>query len=238
VLAGLDAPPAYYEHIAPLNLTGPRAPDLSFPRRAEGAELRCRIEAGEWVVDLRHRTLFAAGHLTGTLSFGVDGELATYLGWLIPWGTPVTLLGETCGQVTRAQRELVRIGIDRPAGAATGSPREWAAGAIGSFPAARFADLARAWQCGQVVILDVRRDAEWRAEHLAGAVHIPLHELPGRQGELPDVPVWVHSRVGYRSSIAASLLAAAGRQVVAVDDAFDRAAAAGLEVVGRQMLAR
>ena len=60
--------------------------------------------------------------MPGTLSFDLDGSFATYLGWLIPWGTPLTLLGRTPGQVAEAQRELTRIGIDRPAAAAVGSP--------------------------------------------------------------------------------------------------------------------
>ena len=91
--------------------------------RADAAELRRRIEAGEWVVDLRARRAFAAGHVPGTLSFDLDGSFATYLGWLIPWGTPLTLLGHTPEQVAEAQRELARIGIDRPAAAAVGEPR-------------------------------------------------------------------------------------------------------------------
>ena len=122
VLSGLDAWPAYYAQMGPANTAAPAtAPDLSLPRRADAAELRGRIEAGEWVVDLRKRVAFAAGHVAGTLNFGLDGSFATYLGWLIPWGTPVTLLGETVEQVARAQRELVRIGIDRPATHATGT---------------------------------------------------------------------------------------------------------------------
>jgi hydroxyacylglutathione hydrolase len=84
--------------------------------------VRRRIQAGEWVVDLRARRAFAAGHVAGTLSFDLDGSFATYLGWLIPWGTPLTLLGKTPEQVAEAQRELVRIGIDRLAAAADGSP--------------------------------------------------------------------------------------------------------------------
>src|SRR6266516_2941394 len=55
LLAGLDAWPAYYAHMAPANLAGPAGPDLSPPRPADAAELRRRIEAGEWVVDLRDR---------------------------------------------------------------------------------------------------------------------------------------------------------------------------------------
>jgi hypothetical protein len=46
---------------------------------------------------------FAAGHLARTFSFDLDGSFATYLGWLIPWGTPLTLLGQTAEQVAEAQ---------------------------------------------------------------------------------------------------------------------------------------
>ena len=122
LLAGLDAYPAYYAHMGSANAAGPSGADLSPPNRADAAELSRRLEAGEWVVDLRARRAFAAGHVAGTLSFDLDGSFATYLGWLIPWGTPLTLLGQTSEQVAEAQRELVRIGIDRPAGAATGHP--------------------------------------------------------------------------------------------------------------------
>jgi hydroxyacylglutathione hydrolase len=53
-------------------------------------------------------------------------------------------------------------------------------------------------------------------------VHIPLHELRGRLAELPYEPLWVHGQGGYRASIAASLLQAAGYAVTAVDDDFSR----------------
>lgn len=112
-------------------------------------------------MDLRTRTAFAAGFVPGTFNFGIDGQLATYVGWLIPWGSPVTLLGQTPGQVAEAQSELVRIGIDRPVAAATGSPREWSERPLGSFEQATFAHLARVRHHRRVVILDVRRVGEW-----------------------------------------------------------------------------
>ncbi|TVT51364.1 MBL fold metallo-hydrolase [Amycolatopsis rhizosphaerae] len=238
LLSGLDAYPAYYAHMGPANAAGPDAPDLTPPQRAEADELRRRIEAGEWVVDLRHRTAFAAGHVGGSLNFGLDLNFATYLGWLIPWGTPLTLLGETAEQVAEAQRELVRIGIDRLEAAATGSPREWAGGRpLGSFPTARFGDLAQVRHHRPVVVLDVRRNQEWHTRHIEGAVHIPLHELLERLPEVPDGEVWVHCHSGYRASIAASVLAAAGRQVVAVDDDYDEASSVGLPMAeGRAIL--
>ena len=232
LLAGLGAYPAYYAHMAPANAAGPSAPDLTPPAKADASELRRRIDAGEWVVDLRNRTAFAAGHAPGTLNFGLDGSFATYLGWLVTWGTPLTLLGERAEDVAEAQRELVRIGIDRPAAHATGGPEQWSDRPLGSFPTATFADLAAVRHHREVVVLDVRRADEHEESRVEGAVSIPLHELPHRLADVPAGEVWVHCAGGYRASVAASFLAAAGVQLVAVDDSFDNAASAGLDVVG------
>ncbi len=234
LLDGLGAWPAYYAHMAPANAAGPSAPDLSPPSLADAGELRKRIEAGEWVVDLRSRTAFAAGHAPGTLNFGLDGGFATYLGWLITWGTPVTLLGESSEQVAEAQRELVRIGIDRPAAHATGGPEDWSDRELGSFPTGTFADLAQVRHHRAVVVLDVRRAEEHESARIDGAVNIPLHELWGRLEEVPDGEVWVHCAGGYRASVAASMLAAADRRLVAIDDSFDNAEQVSLHLVGPQ----
>jgi len=228
MLAGLDAYPAYYAHMGPANAAGPGAADLSPPRRTDAAGLRRRIDAGEWVVDLRSRRVFAAGHLRGALNFELCDSFATYLGWLIPWGTPLTLIGSTAADVAAAQRELVRIGIDKLAGSAAGPAEAWSGGEpLSSFSVTGFAGLDRARGLHDVVVLDVRLGGEWAQSRVDGAVHIPLHELPARIGELPAGQVWVYCQSGYRASVAASLLDAAGRPVVLVDDGFDRAERAG-----------
>jgi len=229
---GLGAWPAYYAHMVPANSAGPDAPDLSLPEPADAAELRRRLEAGEWVVDLRTRTAFAAGHAPGTLNFGLDGAFSTYLGWLITWGTPVTLLGETASDVAEAQRELVRIGIDRPAAHATGGPEQWSPGTPVSFPTGTFADLEQVQHHRDVVVLDVRRTDEHRAARIEGSVNIPIHEIPRRLADVPPGEVWIHCAAGYRASIAASFLHGAGRTLVAVDDEFENAVKAGLRLVG------
>ncbi|SCF04503.1 Glyoxylase, beta-lactamase superfamily II [Micromonospora viridifaciens] len=236
-LAGLDAYPAYYAHMGVANAAGPAPVDLTPVARADAAQLRDRIAAGEWVVDLRHRKAYAASHLAGTVSLGLDGPMSTWLGWLIDWGTPVTLLAETPEQVADAQRELARIGIDRPAAQATGTPEQWAAtpDQLRELRRADFAALAAA-RAGRTpaglpapdVILDVRMTYEWRAGHVEGAVHLPLPDLPGRLADVPGGTVWVHCGSGYRATAAASLLANAGRDVVVIDDRFDRAAPAGV----------
>jgi rhodanese-related sulfurtransferase len=115
----------------------------------------------------------------------------------------------------------------------TGKSGDWVAGTgweLASFATATFADLAHVRHHRAVTVLDVRRADESGASRIRGAVNIPIHELPGRMEEVPTGEVWVHCAAGYRASIAASFLAAAGRQPVAIDDEFGNAAQAGLPV--------
>ncbi|WP_037624094.1 MBL fold metallo-hydrolase [Streptomyces aureus] len=232
LLADLDAIPAYYTRMGPANAAGPAPVDLTPPALADADEIAARLAAGEWVVDLRNRVAFAEGHVAGSFNFEADGKIATYLAWMIPWGKPVTLLAESAEQLAAAQRELVRVGIDRPAAAATGTPQEWTAqgDTLASFPRSTFAGLAGRGTDG-IVVLDVRRDSERAAGHIKNSVHIPIHQLHKRLGKVPAGTVWVHCAGGMRAGIAASLLDASGRAVVAVDDDFDTAEAAGLTVV-------
>ncbi|WP_406433645.1 rhodanese-like domain-containing protein [Streptomyces sp. NBC_01589] len=234
LLAGLDDVPAYYAHMGPANTAGPAPVDLTAPQRADAGEIARRLAAGEWVVDLRNRVAFAEGHVAGSFNFEVEGQLATYLAWMIPWGKPVTLLAGSAEDVSHAQRELARVGIDRPAAAAVGSLADWVTGQDkpASFPRATFADLAAARERGEeVVVLDVRRAGERAGGWIEGSAHIPIHQVHQRLDEVPAGTVWVHCAGGMRAAIAASVLDAAGRDVVAIDDGYAAAADAGLALV-------
>ncbi|MDR7300840.1 MBL fold metallo-hydrolase [Haloactinomyces albus] len=251
-LSGLDVYPAYYAHMGVLNTTGPEPLDLRSPARATPEELAQRLERGEWVVDLRSRKAYVTSHLASTVSLGLDGPMVTWLGWMIDWGAPIVLLGDSPEQVERAQRELARIGIDTFSGTAVGRPRELAteAGQLRSIASASFADLARHLSSGSPpssqaptsehehypapdVVLDVRTNNEWNSAHIDGAVHIPLYALRDRLHEIPPGAVWVHCGSGYRSATAASILEGKGRTVVLLDDAFGSAEQSGVPLVGR-----
>jgi rhodanese-related sulfurtransferase len=212
-----------------VNSQGPTPVDLSIPAPVNPQELRRRIDAGEWVIDLRNRTAFAAGHLEGTLSFELSTSFVTYLGWLYQWGAPLTLIGDDLDQIANARRELVRIGVDNVTGSAVGDPSHVAAGApLRSYRVGDFGALSRAMRSDDVTVLDVRQRAEHAGSHLEGAINIPLHELPGRINEVPAGEVWVHCGSGYRASIAASMLDRDGRTVVLVNDTFSHARASEL----------
>ncbi len=243
LLAGLDVFPAYYAHMGPANAAGPRDVDLSSPAPADPTVLRERITRGEWVVDLRARKVFAAGHVPGAVNFDLDGPFINYLAWMLPWGTPVTLLGSTPEQVHAAHRELVRVGIDNAVGQATGGPEAWLAdpGAAQGMVQVDFHGVAAALAADQeIFLLDTRQILEWEAGHIAGAVLMPFYEVPDRLAEIPrDRPVHVYCGSGYRAAAVASLLQQQGfTNIVHVDDDFADAAAAGLTIVAGDAPAR
>jgi len=229
LLENLSAYPAYYEHMGVINRDGPAAVDLSAPARVDPGELRRRIEAGEWVVDLRKRTAFAAGHVGGSYGFELSDSFVTYLGWLYAWGAPLTLIGEDSEQIATARRELVRIGIDDVRGGASGAIETLAGETpLRTYRVADFAALATEIERDDVTVLDVRRPDEFEQGHVRGAVNIVIHELDERLNELPATEIWVHCASGYRASVAASILDKHGREVVLVDDAYTNAEEIGL----------
>jgi rhodanese-related sulfurtransferase len=61
------------------------------------------------------------------------------------------------------------------------------------------------------VLVDVRAPNEWAAERIDGAINVPLSQLRDLLDELPgDRAIVVYCSSGYRSAVAASLLAGAG----------------------------
>ncbi|WP_147554236.1 rhodanese-like domain-containing protein, partial [Bacillus testis] len=64
---------------------------------------------------------------------------------------------------------------------------------------------------GEVHVLDVRTEAEWKEGHIKGAQHIMLGDLPQHIDEVEqDKPIMVQCGSGVRSAIAASILQANG----------------------------
>ena len=173
-------------------------------------------------------------HVPGTFSFPLDNRFATYLGWMIPWGTPLTLLGDSRSRSPRPSGSWPGSGSTgplppppgglRPGRASGASPRcGWPSSGTWPPPSVPGTAGRSCWTSA----------ADWsgRRNHIAGAVHIPLHELPGRAAELPPGEVWVHCESGYRSvRWPRPSLAARGQRVVSVDDDFASAAAAGLSL--------
>ncbi len=229
LIANLTAYPSYYAHMSPANSAGPGPANVQVPESLEADELTRRLADGEWVVDLRNRVAFSSDHFTGAVSFeyGDGSNFTTYLGWVLPWNEPLTLVGAR-SDVEDAIRDLSRIGIDSPDAAIGTEPHALAPdAAVASYPREGWEEMLRD-RTADEPLLDTRRIDEFASSRLAGSVNVPLHELLSRMDEIPAGRIWVHCGSGYRAGVAASLLQRAGRDVVHIDAAFDDAAAAGV----------
>jgi len=221
-LAGLDSFPAYYKHMGPANLAGPGAIDLSELPRLSTEELLKRIAGDSWVVDLRDKDSWAKAHLAGTINFGISGSFATYLGWLFPYEKELVLISDKANDISLAQRELVRIGIDRPSASFVGAVDNF--DEVVDTEVVQFKDIPEVLTNSEIVVLDVRRNSERQASHIQGSKHIPLHELEGRLGELSTEKIyWVHCAGAYRASIATSIMQNAGLKVVLINEPYEKA---------------
>jgi len=72
-------------------------------------------------------------------------------------------------------------------------------------------ELARRLDGGEVQLIDVRADHEWKAGRIPGATHIELNEIAPNASDLDrGRPVVLYCRGGGRSEMAASALREAG----------------------------
>lgn len=98
-------------------------------------------------------------------------------------------------------------------------------------PTVQIADVADELPEG-VLLLDVREADEWAAGHAPHALHIPMSEIAGRLGELPqDDNLFVICRSGGRSARVTAYLNANGWDAVNVDGGMMSWAAKGRPMV-------
>ena len=226
LLGGYGPVPAYYRHMARLNREGaggsPGRPAV--PVTVEG--VTDAVLAGHWVIDVRHRPDFAAGHVAGSLNVEHSHQFATYVGWLVPWQDDIVLLADDPARLDEAVTDLAEIGIEGVGTHVLGSD---------TLLPARHRRVGWEALCEldrRPVLLDVRRHDEFDSGAVRDALNVPLHELEQRLGELPLGEIWVYCRSGFRAGIAASLLQRAGHAVVHIDDDLSRAAELQLPVRG------
>src|SRR5438105_3220831 len=208
--------PTYYRDMAAVNrggatLIGGSIPPLAALTADEAARM---MDEGAAVVDVRIGRDFDQGHIPGSYNVGIDGPVSAWVGWLIPRGRPLILIGGGDQELRKAQRQLLRIGYDTIAGGLDGGVEAWRASGreIATFETVDVEDMAQ-WvlSAEPMTVVDARDEHEWVAGHVPGAVHMYVPDVPHRAGEIPrEAPVAVHCASGYRAGIAASLLEQAG----------------------------
>jgi glyoxylase-like metal-dependent hydrolase (beta-lactamase superfamily II)/rhodanese-related sulfurtransferase len=218
-LSGLMAYPAYYRYMAPINRAGPALlgglPPL---QQITGQELAALIDDGVHVVDARDRVLFAAAHIPGSLNIELNESLASYVGWVVPFGERIVLVlpDPIKESAEEAMSQLIRVGFDRIEGALAGGVDAWTAAGrpTSTYPTTTMKELLAEWRHApdDVPILDVRQPAEWRDDGaIPGSLRAFVGDLPGQLSDLPrERRLSVLCTSGHRAALAASLLDAEG----------------------------
>lgn len=169
---------------------------------------------GAELVDVREAVDFEGAYLNGAINIGLKGKYATWCGSIISHDRPIIVIAEP-GNEEEAVMRLGRIGFDNVAGYLRNgmAALEQYPELIRTIPRITAQALAEQFMDSSgPYVVDVRSEKEWNSGHLAGSHNIPLTHLRERMDEVPaDRPVVVHCEGGYRSAIAVSLLAEAGR---------------------------
>ena len=217
VLADLPETPPYFRRMKQINHDGPQLLHLSTAVAAPPALTRPPDDAV--VVDLRASDLFAHNHPSTGINLTFGSKVGYWAGWVVPFDASIVLVAEGERQVTDATRQLLRVGLDRAAGWMTFEAWTSAGLPVSSFAIMSVSELknARARR-DPFVLLDVRTPREFSTGHVDGARNVPMGEIAAHAGDFPvDQRVAVMCEGGYRSGLAASLLARRGvREVINV----------------------
>ncbi len=224
--SNLPARPDYFLEDAAINRAGaPALAELPELKAIAPQKLKGMLDKGAMVLDLRSGAEFVAGHVPGSVSIPLSGQFASWAGAVLGLASRPVLIAATPEQISEARVRLARIGIEDVAGYLEGGVEGWrqAGLPVERLPQISAQELALRLSNGGIDVLDVRREAEFEAGHVAGADWHPLDRFKAALPEISkDAPVAVHCKSGYRSVIACSLLRRAGyHNVVDVAGGFD-----------------
>jgi len=227
----LPARPEYFQRDVDVNRHGAPALD-SLPPLAmlSPREVRARQQQGVTVLDTRPGTVYSAGHVPGSLQIGLGGQFAAWAGVTIGLDRDLILVAEDPNAAEESRLRLARVGIERVQGVLQDGIAGWddADLELSITPQIAARDLHA--RRSEFTVIDVRTQREWGTGHIPGAVLRPLDSLRLNVSSLDrDTPLAVHCKSGYRSTIACSVLEAAGfTQFRNLSGGFDAWTAAGL----------
>jgi hydroxyacylglutathione hydrolase len=221
LLAGMPPAPPYFQQMKRVNAEGPELLEGKFPGLSAlpPAPVRARLEEVV-VLDVRSKEAFAAAHLPGAINIGMDDNLPTWAGWVLPYDRPIVLVLDRPSQAEEAARHLVGLGFDRIDGHIEGGMSAWEEkglplATMGIMTAQALHRRLEQSRNGEMHVLDVRSESEWSSGHIEGSTNIHAGQLRDPAAALPrDRQIAVLCGSGYRASVAASLLKHLGFQEV------------------------
>jgi len=190
----------------------------------EPAELKTLLAEGGIALDVRPGEQFAIGHVPGSVNIALSGQFASWAGALLGLAARPVLIGDSPESVAEARMRLARVGLEDARGYLRGGIEAWSqAGLPLAVISQMNVEVLSDRLQGGMQVLDVRREPEWEAGHIAGASWWPLDNFKISPPEIDhNIPLAVHCKGGYRSMIACSLLQRAGFQnVINIVGGFD-----------------
>ncbi|HWC53064.1 MAG TPA: rhodanese-like domain-containing protein [Chitinophagaceae bacterium] len=214
VTEGISAPPQYFPINAKINKEGYESLDAVLKEGLKALsvdEFKNLMDKEVIILDTRHAEKFTSGFVPGSFSIGLEGRFAEWAGSLLPFDRTILLVTEP-GKEKESVVRLARVGFNKMSGYLDGGFEAWkhAGEPIDMIVDIEADELIMDLPHDKnLVVLDVRKPAEYADGHLKNAVNLPLDDLtdPGNMGDIEEHHnLYVHCAGGYRSVIAASML--------------------------------
>jgi glyoxylase-like metal-dependent hydrolase (beta-lactamase superfamily II)/rhodanese-related sulfurtransferase len=214
VTDGLAAPPQYFPINAKINREGYDSISSVMEKGLTALtvdDLTAHLANDGILLDTRPAEQFTAGFVPESIFIGLEGRFAEWAGSLLPFDKAIALITEE-GKEQETVTRLARVGFSNIVGYLPGGPEAWrnAGNDVDMLIDVEADELAMDIPFDEnLVVVDVRRPAEFAEGHVKNAVNIPLDEMtdPANMSQLEENQnIYVHCAGGYRSVIASSLL--------------------------------
>ncbi len=217
VTEGLLPPPSYFPMNVALNKMGYENIDTVMERGLKAMSPEefeaAANETDAVMLDTRNDAVFWKGFIPNCINISLDGQFAPWVGALIPDVKQQLLIVAEPGREEETVMRLARVGYDNVIGYLKGGIQSWmdSGKEIDTVNRISPEEFERRYTEGGVLVIDVRRPGEYSAEHVDGAVNIPLDYINENLAEFPkDKNFFLHCAGGYRSMSAASILKSRG----------------------------
>ena len=228
VTDGLLPPPAYFGMNVAMNKKGYGSFDEVLNRgmialSADDFEGMAE-NTGALILDTRSNADFAKGFIPQSVNIGLNGDFAPWVGAMIVDVKQPILLVTDAGQEEEAVTRLSRVGFDHVLGHLKGGFATWKNSGKETDTVNRITagEFANRFETGKSMVVDVRKESEYAAEHVEEAYSKPLAYINDWINNVdPQQHFFLHCAGGYRSMIAASILQARGyRNFTEVEGGF------------------
>ena len=218
VTNGLTPPPTYFPLNVQMNKNGYNTIEEVI-KNGTKALTPTEFEAlanqtGALILDVRNQIEFSKGFIPNSINIGINGSFAPWVGSLIPDIKQQILLITDEGREEEVVIRLARVGYDYAIGFLKGGFKAWQdeGKEIDFIPSISADDFIDIYKNNRAInILDVRKEGEFKSEHIQTAMNLPLDYI--NEG-MPNIDksktYYVHCAGGYRSMIYVSILKSRG----------------------------